>query len=454
MLLSGTLCVASCRAGGSADVADTDSTAFHFPDTLRVGTLYSPTSYFIYREEKMGYDYDLVRQLASDKSMAIDLHVAPSLGALMAMLDSGLIDVAAYEIPVTAEYRDRVIPTGPENITTQVLVQPVGDKSQRITDVTQLAGKEVYVEKGSKYQHRLVNLNDEIGGGIVIHTVDRDTMISEDMIDMVSNGTIPLAIVDSDVARLNANYYKASIDASLQVSFPQRASWGVSVKKPWLADSINAWMASAEPRKRHAALLKRYFELSKSSPAPVIDLSKGHISPYDHLFRRYAEGLDWDWRILAAQGFAESRFDTAAVSWAGARGIMQIMPGTARANGLSQDEITDPERNIATAVKIMQTLDKNFSRSVPDPSERQKFVLAAYHSGMAHVLDAIALARKYGRNPQIWDGNVAETIIMKSNPEYYNDPVCKYGYFRGRETATYVERIMDFYHTSRRSISR
>ncbi len=259
------------------------------------------------------------------------------------------------------------------------------------------------MEAGSKYLYRLENLNDEIGGGIKIHQVKSDTLITEDLIEMVANGEIPLTIVDSDIARINRTYYN-SLDIGLPVSFEQRAAWGVSPKKPWLADSITEWMGQAEPRKAQARILKRYFELSKESPALSIDFSKGRISPYDRFFRQYANEIGWDWRMLAAQGYTESRFDSTAVSWAGARGVMQIMPRTARAYGLSSSKITNPEANIRTAAAIMKALDKSLSKKVPDSEERRKFILAAYNSGIAHIYDAIALAKKYGKNQKYGTG--------------------------------------------------
>jgi membrane-bound lytic murein transglycosylase F len=167
---------------------------------------------------------------------------------------------------------------------------------------------------------------------------------------------------------------------------------------------------------------------------------------------KYAAEIGWDWRLLASQGFSESRFDTTVVSWAGARGIMQIMPSTARAFGLEADRIANPEANIATAVKILKSLNRSLQKYVPDDVERQKFIVAAYNSGIAHVYDAIALAQKYGKNPQLWDGNVAETILMKSKPEFYNDSVCKYGYFRGKQTVIYVAQVMNFYEKSKKEI--
>ncbi len=430
-----------CRSGHQSDgTAD-----YRLPDTLKVATLYSPTSYFIYREDTLGYDYSLLSQFAADKGITIDLTVATSLQNMIELLDSGMVDLLAYEIPVTAEYKAHITPCGPEYFTHQVLVQPRKGSHGVISDVTQLVGKEIYVEKNSKYYYRILNLNDELGGGIKVHTVDRDTLITEDLIDMVSSGKIPLTVVDSDIAKINQGYY-SDLDISLPLSFDQRSAWGVRPSDSWLGDSIDSWLATEEPRQRQALLLKKYFERSKTDEATyILDLSKGRISPYDNIFRRAGKEAGLDWRLMAAQGYHESHFDSTKVSWAGARGIMQIMPRTARAYHLPANRVANPQANIEAAGRILRDLDKSLSRKVSDPQERLKFVIAAYNSGLAHIYDAINLAAKHGKNPQKWDGNVEAALLMKSNPEYYNDPVCRAGYFGGRQTTAYVRNVFELY---------
>lgn len=439
----------SCKSGKSG--AEESADAEHpLPDTLRVATLYSPTSYFYFRDQEMGFDYSLVSQFAREKNIVLDLTVAPSMKQMMRMLSQGKVDLLAYEIPVTGEYKDSVIYCGPVSETTQVLVQP---RPALVKDVTDLVGKTIFVEEGSKYQYRLQNLNDELGGGIDIHRVDRDTLITEDLISMVSSGQIPMTVVDSDIARINRTYYPG-LDISVKLSFPQKSRWGASQGMPWLADSIDAWLALEKPRQEMDILLKRYFELAKTDPySQALDLSKGKMSEYDNIFRTYAGNINWDWRLLAAQGFTESHFDSSVVSWAGARGIMQIMPATARAYGLNSSTITNPEDNIRVATEIIRTLDKSLASRVPDPEERKKFILASYNAGPAHIYDAIEIAKRVGLNPQVWDGNVAEALLMKSNPAYFNDPsICKYGYFRGRQTYIYVKEVYKTYNRAKEKI--
>jgi membrane-bound lytic murein transglycosylase F len=423
------------------------------PDSIVVGTLYSPTGFFIFRGDTMGYDYDRIQDFVKDKNIKASFKVARSMTALIDMLVKGEVDVLAYSIPNTAEYKKVVLNCGTPEINYQVLVQP--KSSHKITDVTQLVGKDVYVEGKSKYESRLKNLDGEIGGGIKIHSINNDTLITEDLIELVSKGKLPLTIVDDNIARLNSTYYN-NIDISLKVSFPQRSSWAVSKKDKWLADSIDAWSNSVKAKQQSDVVLKRYFELSKNNDFSISPIShpKGEISHYDYLFKKYAKSIGWDWRLLAAIACTESGFNSNVVSWSGARGIMQIMPSTGRTYGLNNTNIAQPDANIRAAVHNIKDLNSIFRQKVPYKEDRIKFILAAYNSGAAHIIDAIALADKYNYNPRIWDDNVEQTLLLKSNPKYYNDPVCRWGYFRGRQTVSYVSVVMNHYKNYQRNIKR
>ena len=444
------LLLASCTASEKNNQIE-HKDSFLLPDTLRIGTIYSPTSYFMYRGETLGFDYRLIKSFCDEKNIVMDIVVAPGLETLVELLDSGHIDIAAYEIPITAEYKRKVHSCGPVSMNSQVLVQPKSDDI--IRDVTELVGKDIYVERNSKYQFRLENLNEELGGGIRIHTVNRDTLITEDLIQMVSDGSIPLTVVDSDIARINKTYFK-NLDITLPISFAQRSAWGVSTDKSWIGDSIDAWLKLDEPRQKYSWLLKRYFELAKNENiSSSLNFKNGKISIYDDLFKKYAKTIDWDWRLIASQGYVESRFDTTVVSWVGARGIMQVMPSTARALGLNPEEIVKPEPNIRTAVEIIRILEKSFQNRISNDVERKKFVVAAYNSGAAHIYDAIAIAKKIGKNPAIWENNVEDALLLKANPDFYNDTsICKYGYFRGRQTCTYVKQVFEIFDKCKNNI--
>lgn len=424
-----------------------NETVHQLPDTLNVGTLYSPTGFFILKGDTMGYDYDRICDFARSRGIALKFKVARSMKDLLEMLKHKQVDVLACEIPVTAEYKSRVLHCGAVNETYQVLVQHSGPGM--IYDVTQLIGRDVYVEKGSKYESRLRNLDNEVGGGINIHTVEGEKALPTELIQYVSRHEIPFTIVDSDIAQMNLSYYD-SINIGLKVGFAQRSSWAVDKRNRWLADTINAWAASANAQEYSKQALKHYFEMNRGPKPDSVKVDTlavtppGGISPYDHVFKQYAQELGWDWRLLAAIAFSESGFNPDATSWMGARGIMQVMPKTARSFGVDERDLSNPEVSIRVASKILKELD-GIMRSKTGPADRIKFVLAAYNAGSGHVTDAIALARKYELDPRVWAENVEQAMLWKMDPEYYNDSVCSNGYCRGTEPVDYVVKVLNCY---------
>ena len=217
--------------------------------------------------------------------------------------------------------------------------------------------------------------------------------------------------------------------------------WIVGDDKEDLEEELKAWYKPgmlAEVKKEEEFLLSNR-AVRRRVFAPMLNRAGGVISHYDGFFQRYASTIRWDWRLLAAQCYQESTFDPKARSWAGACGLMQIMPGTADHLGLSRANIYDPEQIIAAAVRYLAELERNFS-DIREHSERTKFVLAAYNGGHFHIRDAMALARKNGRNANSWR-EVESFVLGLSQPQYYNDPVVKNGYMRGSETVDYVRKI-------------
>ncbi|WP_278791324.1 transglycosylase SLT domain-containing protein [Leyella stercorea] len=220
-----------------------------------------------------------------------------------------------------------------------------------------------------------------------------------------------------------------------------KLAWAVRTDNTELADSLRSWYKPeiAESVKREEKALFSTQSIHRRVYAPMLNTQAGIISNYDHLFKRYAPIARWDWRLLAAQCYQESCFDPKAYSWAGAKGLMQIMPETAKHLGLAESDVYEPELNIYAAARYINELNTRFM-DILNPEERKFFILASYNGGFFHIRDAMALAKKNGKNPHKWI-HVAEYVLKLSTPEYYNDPVVKYGYMRGSETANYVSAI-------------
>lgn len=222
--------------------------------------------------------------------------------------------------------------------------------------------------------------------------------------------------------------------------------WLVGADKDDLRQELAGWFNPklVDEVKKEEAFLLSSKSVRRRVFSPMLNRAGGVISHYDGYFQRYASTIRWDWRLMAAQCYQESTFDPQARSWAGACGLMQIMPATADHLGLSRANIFNPEQNIAAAAKYLGELERNFS-DIRERSERTKFVLAAYNGGHFHIRDAMALAKKNGRNPHRW-ADVEHYVLGLAQPQYYNDPVVRYGYMRGSETADYVRKIHERYN--------
>ena len=181
-----------------------------------------------------------------------------------------------------------------------------------------------------------------------------------------------------------------------------------------------------------------------SDTAVVVDTAPiFRVSAYDSIFRAYADTIGWDWKILAAVAYVESKFDTAAVSSVGARGLMQIMPQTARAMGIPEGLEHDPDESVRAAAAYFEYLSHLFRR-VPE-GERINFVLASYNAGFGHIQDAMRLASKYGKNRYVWNDNVESYLRLKNDSVYFTDSLCRNGRFNATETILFVRRVQHKY---------
>ena len=241
-----------------------------------------------------------------------------------------------------------------------------------------------------------------------------------------------------DSAELVNKQQEGDIDL---IAYPTPGHIEAGNDKSELAEELKTWYRPAliaEAKKMETELLT-VRKVRRRVFAPMLDKKGGIVSHYDHLFMTYSRDIRWDWRLMAAQCYQESTFDPRAVSFAGAKGLMQIMPGTADHLGLSRDKLYDPESNIRAAAKYIAELQQKFS-DIRDHYERTNFVLASYNGGAHHIRDAMALAQRDGRNPHRW-ADVSAYVLKLAQPRYYNDPLVKYGYMRGSETVDYVSKI-------------
>ncbi|MFY0626259.1 MAG: transporter substrate-binding domain-containing protein [Reichenbachiella sp.] len=409
----------------------------------------SLNSMFLYRGQPMGFEYELVSNFASSLGVELKFKMTRSLDEGFEMLNNGMGDILAYNLTVTQKRKNIIGFTDPQHLVSQVLIQrkPKEWRKMKLHEIDRkliknpidMADITVHVRKASAYASRLRNLADEIGGDIRV--IEMEDMETEEIIEMVASGEIEYTVADDNIAKLHARFYPL-LDVSTAVSLPQQIAWGVRNNSTSLTEKINEWQAQMKRTADFNDLYNKYFRNSRV-PRDFINsefLSKdgNTISPYDSLIKQYAKTIDWDWKLLAAQISKESKFNPDAKSWVGARGLMQVMPKTAKEYGIKK--LTDPNQNIKAGTIHLKWLEDRWVH-LSDSSEKLKFVLGSYNVGHGHVWDAVRLTEKYGGNSHSWE-EVSKYLRLKSKEKYFKDPVVQYGFCRGDEPADYVIDIL------------
>lgn len=413
------------------------------------------TSYFIYRGEPMGYHFELLKKFADHLDVELEIITSNDIDEALEYLRKGKADVVAIGLSISADRKEMMSFTDPLMQSSQVLVQrkPGGWSKMKaetleaslVRNQLDLAGKTVYVQKGSSYAQRLYSMEHESGMDIGIIEVPYD---AEELARQVARGEIEYTVCDDYMSNIISSLYP-DLDLSTLVSFPRNIAWSVHKSGTTaLMAELNSWIAGYKTTREYARLEKKYF--SGRRPAHIVSSeyfatnTLGKVSPYDDIIRNVADSLGWDWRLVAAIIYQESRFNPSVISPRGAYGLMQVMPETGKHFGY--DVTRSVETNIHAGISYMSMLDKLFSQWVTDPDERVKFILASYNAGHGHVLDAMKLAEKNGLDPGKWEGNVSLFLERKSDPAFYGDPVVRNGRLReGVAVNAYVSDIMKRY---------
>lgn len=420
---------------------------------LIVITDFNSANYFLYKGEPMGFHYELLKAFSDHLGIDLEILTDNSVEDAFAMLKKGQVDLLAMGLTVTPSRNRDVRFTESLDSTRMILVQkkPNRWKSLSATDLEdklvrnplELSHKTIYVQRGSSHAEYLNALSEEAGQPITVVEVPFE---AEGLIDLVAKGEIEFAACDENIAIVNSARFPDT-DIQTALSSHQDLAWAIRKKNSGqLEEELNQWIRTFRETQTFAILYSKYFRNSSSVKflkSENYSLRSGKVSQWDNLIKTYSEKIGWDWRLLASLICQESRFIPDVVSRVGAYGLMQVMPETGRHFGI--DVTASPEQNIKAGVKFIDWLHTIFDSKIADRNERTKFILAAYNAGPGHILDAMKLAEKNGMDPQVWDGSVAEWVLKKAEPKYYNDSVVKFGYFTGKESVAFVSQILERY---------
>jgi membrane-bound lytic murein transglycosylase F len=409
---------------------------------LRVLTRNSPATYFIWRGQLMGFEYDLIQDFVAEQGLRIEMIVPPNWGDLIPWLKQGRGDVIAASMTILPEREKQGVAfSRPYNYVSEMLV---ARKKDTIASIDDLTTRTIVVSRSSSYWQTLTRLRKRIAFTL---QPAPESMPTSEIIAKVAAGKYDLTVADSNLVDLELTW-RNDIKAPFALGEPVAIGWAVARRTPKLLQAINAYFEKTYRGTFYNLTYQKYFKNTRTARGHVKfrAAKTGQLSPYDVAVRRYAKRYGFDWRLITAQMYQESRFNPNARSWAGAHGLMQVMPRTARELGFTS--ISDPATGIHAGVKYLAWLRDQFETKVPD-TERNWFSLAAYNAGWGHVWDARELAAEIGLDRDRWFDHVERAMLMLSNPRYYRGT--RYGYVQGSQPVDYVHDIRTRYEAYTRA---
>ncbi|MEX1132306.1 MAG: transporter substrate-binding domain-containing protein [Flavobacteriales bacterium] len=413
-------------------------------DTLRVLVLEDPLSYETRPKAVAGLEYDLLVRFA--KSLKVPLRAIPMVhpDSMLLALQRGQGDIIAAQATPRKDRRRWVAWSKPYRSVYPVLATLRADpqvEQQKGKAVLQQRVDTAEVSLWSPFAIPEYAWKRPAGSPMPVH-VDA-SITPEDLLMEVLLGRHGATVVTDARARYEAGRFpvlefSAPLGPEVPLCFVLRRN------APQLKKRLDAWLTAPKEVEARSMLVKAY-SVALPKPGPLrtrktIPMSGDSISPFDEGFREHAANIPWDWELLAAMAYKESRFDSTVTSGQGAQGIMQIMPRTGEKLGLRPG---DPmEEHIAAATRYLNKLDTFWVRAIPDREQRLRFVLASYNAGPGHIVDAQRLADRLGLDPDRWEHNVERAILLLAKPRYYLLPEMKNGFCNGRQVFHYVREVL------------
>jgi membrane-bound lytic murein transglycosylase MltF len=409
---------------------------------LRALVSYSQTNFFFDGGTTHGYEYEKLRELekflnrgVQDRTRRLHVVLVPTpFSELPSALADGRGDIAAAGLTITPERLKKVAFTDPYLADVSEVV--VSHKSiERLGSLTDLAGREIYVRRGSSYVDHLMTLNERFRerkqGEAKIRQLD-SPLATEDILQLVNAGVLDVTVADQHIAEAWAQVLPdIEVHSRLAINSGGQIAWAVRKNNPQLFKTLNRFIAKNKKGSRFGNIVfNRYYRDVKWIKNPVAEGEQKKLRNIETLFRKYGEQYGFDWLAVAAQAYQESGLDQGKVSRSGAVGIMQIKPSTAADRAVGIGNVRDLENNVHAGVKYLHHLrNRYFNDPVIDPFNQIVFSWAAYNAGPGRIKGLRKRARQAGLDPNVWFGSVERIAAQQV----------------GREPVEYVANIYKYY---------
>ncbi len=409
-----------------------------FPETLVVVTRNAPTTWYEDREEVAGPEFDLVAAYASYHETPFRFVVVDTIDEVFLLLKQGKAHIAAAGLTLTEKRVQQGYVFGPEYYQVQQQVVCRRDNGSVPRKIEDLVGKNIEVIGSSSYVERLQELSQQIPDLKWTEVNDAGT---EQLLEKVWLKQIDCTVADSNIVSINRRYYP-----ELLVAFPlaenQSLAWILADNWKHLGSDLESWLEQIEQNGDLAAILDKYYGhvdiFDYVDMRQFISRIKSHLPKYREDFMRESEVAGVNWTLLAAQAYQESHWNPHAKSPTGVRGLMMLTLNTAKSVDVKNR--LDAKQSIRGGAKYLARMIQRVPDSVQGDN-RLWLALAAYNIGFGHLQDSRVLAEQLGKNPDSWI-ELKQVLPLLSQKKHYKQ--LKYGYARGTEPVTYVQRIRDY----------
>ncbi|MDD4395188.1 MAG: transglycosylase SLT domain-containing protein [Bacteroidales bacterium] len=397
------------------------------------------SDYFLYKGMPIGFQYELLKMMGNSLDMEISITYSDSPDFIKEHLHGSDYDIIAIDVDSTELGKRSLVFSLSHSSSYPVLVQRIEDESASLRKI-------LYVP--AHFPGTIVL--DSIPGDDEFLIMRSSTMEADEMFGLLQDGKIHYLVSDYNTAITLLPFY-SDLKISNQIGATYRRKWILNPANKKINDLINNWLTNFKQTADYQKLCTKYFSpKSKFLHNASVEKRHGRISQYDKIIKKYAKKQHLDWRFVSSIIFQESRFTSDGLGVGGSFGIMQLMPETAARYGI--DSTSNIEQQLWAGIQLISFLNKLFI-DIEDEMERSYFVAASYNAGPGHIIDACNLCRKFGDNYQLWE-NVKVYLALKSEKEFYNDPVVKNGYYPGRHTIRYTQQVMERYQAYKITLPR
>lgn len=400
---------------------------------LRIVLPNTAASYYLWRGELAGFEYELARRFAEEHGMRLEVVVPPDTDGLAEWLDEGRADVAGGFLEPVAPEDAAIRFTDPWHHARPYLISR--EDAPEIAEWEGVAGSTVAALAGGALWAELEVLAGEHGFELVaLPSVGGNI---EDLVNRLVAGEFDHAVAEGHLLSMEMAR-RDDIRRQFEAGSPVAHGWAVRSTDGELLAALNEFVRKEHRSAFYNILYRRYFEDERRIRRQLDERirSAGQLSPWDDLVRRHAAVHGFDWRLIVAQIYQESRFDPAARSPMGAAGLMQLMPRTAQQVGV--EDLDDPAESIRGGILYLDWVRQQLPEDLP-VADRIWFTLAAYNAGLGHVMDARRLAGQKGWDQDRWFENVENAMLLLSQHPYYSQ--ARHGYVRGSEPVAYLNGI-------------